>query len=50
MDIPSLIDRIIIGPSQYPLVLHEAFSDVLLELGVKEPHNRVFISDIPLRR
>jgi hypothetical protein len=50
IEIPFLLDRIIIGPSEYPLVMHEAFCDLLLDAGVKEPQEKVFISYIPLRR
>lgn len=50
ISIPFLIDRIIIGPSQYPLVMHEAFCDLLSEAGVKKPKEKVFISNIPIRR
>jgi hypothetical protein len=50
IEIPALLDRIIIGPTQYPLVMYEAFCDLLLEAGVKDPSKMVFISDIPLRR
>lgn len=50
IEIPSLIDRIIIGPSQYPQALQEAFCDLLYEAGVKDPQNTVVVSDIPLRQ
>jgi hypothetical protein len=49
IEIPSLLNRIIIGPTQYPQVMFEAFCDLLLEAGVKDPGGRVFISNIPLR-
>lgn len=47
--IPDLIDRIIIGPSEYPLAMHEAFVELLRDAGVPDPLQRVFVSDIPLR-
>jgi hypothetical protein len=50
IDIPSFVDRIVIGPSQYPSALREAFIDLLVDAGVKDAANRVFASDIPLRR
>ncbi|MBI4643546.1 MAG: DUF2971 domain-containing protein [Deltaproteobacteria bacterium] len=49
IEIPALIDRIIIGPTQYPQVMYEAFSDLLLEAGVRDPRDKIFISSIPLR-
>lgn len=48
-DIPSLLDRIIIGPTQYPHVSVSAFQQVLGELGVKDKKDKVIASDIPLR-
>jgi hypothetical protein len=48
--IPELFDRIIIGPTQYPLAVGEAFQELLTEAGVKDPENKICISDIPLRR
>lgn len=48
--IPTLLDRIIIGPTQYPWALKEAFVELLLEAGVKDPASKVCVSDIPLRR
>lgn len=49
-EIPELIDRIIIGPTRYPLAAYEAFVHVLEEAGVEKPHQRVVMSQIPLRR
>lgn len=46
----SLIERIIIGPSQFPSVQHEAYSTMLGHWGVADAFNRVYISDIPLRQ
>jgi hypothetical protein len=48
-DIPSLIDRIIIGPTAYPYVSHQAFTGVLKGLGVQDAGAKVIVSDIPLR-
>ena len=45
----ELIDRIIIGPTKYPLALYDYCCTVLGEVGVAEPEKRVFISNIPLR-
>ncbi|MBW2318859.1 MAG: hypothetical protein JRF24_09310, partial [Deltaproteobacteria bacterium] len=47
--IPELIDRIIIGPSEYPIPIYEAFRVALDEAGVENSSSRVFISGIPLR-
>ena len=48
-EIPELLDRIIIGPTQYPMAAFEAFEHLLSEAGVDQPASRIFISDIPLR-
>lgn len=49
MDIPNLVDKIIIGPTQYPLALLDAFHILLNEAGVSDASNKIVISDIPLR-
>lgn len=48
-DIPSLLNRIIIGPTEFPYVSHRAFVDVLEGLGVEDAASKVVLSDIPLR-
>ena len=49
VEISEIIDRIIIGPTQYPGAVREAFENLLAEAGVDEPASRVLVSDIPLR-
>lgn len=44
------LDRIIIGPSDYPEVLSESFVELLKKAGVENAADKVFISNIPLRR
>ncbi|MBO9436307.1 DUF2971 domain-containing protein [Ruegeria sp. R13_0] len=48
-DIPTLLDRVIIGPTEYPYVSERAFVRVLEEVGVSDVSNKVVPSDIPLR-
>ena len=48
-DIPSLLDRIIIGPTPYPYVSARAFVALLEMAGVKEASSKVIVSNIPLR-
>jgi hypothetical protein len=48
--IPELIDRIIIGPTQYPLAICEAFVELLTKAGDPNAAKKVFYSNIPLRR
>lgn len=49
IDIPTILDRIIVGPSVYPAVMRDAFIDLLREVGVEDAQKKVFVSDIPLR-
>lgn len=45
----ELIERVIIGPTQFPTALYAAFAELLTNVGVKEPHKRIVISHIPIR-
>ena len=47
--IPEVLDRIIVGPCQHPLIVNEALVDVLNSVGVVDAASKVIISDIPLR-
>jgi hypothetical protein len=49
VEIPELIDRVIVGPTQFPLAIREALIVSLESAGMKDAANRVFVSDIPLR-
>ena len=49
MEPGELIDRVIIGPSQFPWATARAFHQVLAEAGVPDPVERTVVSDIPLR-
>lgn len=48
-DIPSLLDRIIIGPTSQPYVIKSAFVELLTGAGVTNASDKVYVSDIPLR-
>jgi len=48
--IPELIDRIIIGPCQFPAIIRSAFLELLQQAGMSDAEKRVIISDIPLRQ
>jgi hypothetical protein len=52
VEIPELVDRVIIGPTQHPGVIREAFIIALTRAGVPpdDAERRVVISDIPLRQ
>jgi hypothetical protein len=48
-DINSLIEKVIIGPSQYPVVVADAIIMALKGAGVENPDEKIAISNIPLR-
>jgi hypothetical protein len=41
LDLVSMFDRLIVGPSPYPWVMYEAFADALAKAGVTDASNRV---------
>lgn len=45
----DIISSIIIGPTQYPLAMFDAFIDTLNDLGIDDASNKIVLSDIPLR-
>lgn len=47
--LPELLAKVIIGPTAYPLVLFDAFYVAMTRAGIPNAHNRIAISDIPLR-
>jgi len=49
ISLTDLCDRIIIGPTQFPWVLYEAFVAALDAAGVKDAGSKVFVSQIPVR-
>lgn len=49
MQIHELLDRVIIGPTDYPDIARKAFIQKLRDRSVPNPEQRVFASEIPLR-
>jgi hypothetical protein len=49
LDFRLCLDRVIVGPSQYPWVIAQAFGDQIEKMGVPEGRGRVRVSGIPLR-
>lgn len=49
MEVPELLDRVIIGPTDYPDAIREAFEIELLAAGVSDVKEKVVVSQIPLR-
>jgi hypothetical protein len=49
LDLTTIFDRLIIGPSPYPWAMGVAFTNALTEAGVTDAGKRVFASNIPIR-
>lgn len=49
IDLASLIDRIIIGPTQYGFAMAEGFFHELSAAGISDAASRVVVSGIPIR-
>lgn len=49
ISITDLVDSVIIGPTQFPIALHDAFARELEAAGVKSASSKVKTSGIPLR-
>lgn len=47
--INKLVSEILIGPTEYPAPIYDAFCDLLIQTGVESPWEKVKISNIPLR-
>lgn len=50
LSLSELLDRIIIGPCEFPQVILGAFRQLLAEAGVPDLDNKIAVSDIPLRQ
>src|ERR1700735_1612019 len=48
--IPDLLDRTIIGPTQFPVALGSAFEQLLTNANVQDADKKISLSGIPLRR
>jgi hypothetical protein len=49
LDLATMFDRVIIGPSPYPWSIFEAFVETLTRSGISDAAERVFVSSIPIR-
>ena len=49
LDFSRIFDRLIIGPSQYPWPMYDAFREELTKAGVADSQDRVWTSNIPIR-
>lgn len=50
LDIPKLIDKVIVGPTNHPYEIAQTMRELLHDAGVPNPIDRVIISSIPLRQ
>jgi len=48
--VPDLLDRIIIGPTQEPNPIAAALGSLLSGLKISNPYDRIWVSDVPLRK
>jgi hypothetical protein len=48
--IPDLLDRVIIGPTAFPIALFRAFEQLLTDADTKDTGKRIVVSGIPLRQ
>ncbi len=49
LEFANIFDRIIIGPSEYPIIQLNAFVHALKKIGIHDAENRVVVSGIPIR-
>ena len=49
LELMNCFDRLIIGPSQFPLAMYEAFVAALKQSGIADAEQRVVVSNIPIR-
>jgi Protein of unknown function (DUF2971) len=49
IEMPELIERVIIGPTQYPVAIMEALLSLMKAAGVPDAANKIIVSDIPIR-
>lgn len=48
-EIDEILDRVIIGPSQYPALVADAIFMALKRAGVRDAEKRIVVSNIPIR-
>ena len=49
LEIPELLNRIVVGPCQHPYIICDALIDELNSVGVVDASSKVVASNIPLR-
>lgn len=49
VELERLLDRVIVGPTQFPIQVAEAFDEAMTKAGLSNVGNRIKVSHIPLR-
>jgi hypothetical protein len=49
LDLSAILDRVIIGPTQYSTAIFNALKEALTRCGVLHPETKICCSDIPIR-
>ena len=49
VEVPAFVEKVIIGPSNFPLPIFDAFVATLERAGVSNAASKVIVSNIPLR-
>jgi DUF2971 family protein len=49
IDPPELLDRIIIGPTSYPMAIYSAYLQQMTDSKIKNPTAKLILSNLPLR-
>lgn len=49
LTLPAVLKKVIVGPTQFPLMVWDAIVSALLKAGVEDADKRVIISGVPLR-
>ena len=50
LSISGLLDRVLIGPTEFSGTMYDAFVDILKERGVPDAESRVIVTGVPLRQ
>jgi hypothetical protein len=50
LELHELIDRVIIGPTRFPVGIYDALVAVLTDAGIQNAASKIIVSDIPLRQ
>ena len=49
-ELDQVLNEIVIGPTDQPNIIKDAYLDTLKQIGVSDPANRIRLSGTPLRK